>query len=642
MTAVMLLSATAVMADAKKMLYSKTISTTSDVSWSVTGNNGNAKMESSYYVLQNKDTNSDRTAGMNVSLDTTPEGTYYIEMDLGLKGDGKTGKFQFFVTTEGTPATYFGSNGENRNKLVDNGDGSMTNNLFSIYASDDSPTKFYANATSGAELSMDISKKYHLKLTVNTTTVDWEMTQKDDATKTFSGSRDITGTHVLTGFGVYLGKNYSSNLYINNIEVYELSALTLTVPTITKRFVNTSDDTWQMAYCFKSIPSVGTPDITYNYTFTPTEGAAINGTGAYYTPTTTGTLSVTASATDYVTSDAAAKNDCENLGSTEYAHVASFDLTNFDAFNDKGSAKGANDAMPGFTNGTQRYQISGNATDNTFVQGLRFNSGYFNIYEGYGMNYNTAGSTASMYYKRDANSTQKMELKYKTGNTETPVAWNSVADYSYDVVDYTANDGLKVGLTNNKIVSAIDVYEPLASAKVSVTIGEAGYATFSAPCALNFGGISGLTAYTTTVNGDYVALNPVNNVPAETGVILEGTAGTYTIPAIASSETAQGDLTATLWRTVPAAGNNFVLSKESGVVGFYKLPDNGAVQACRAYLTVPATARTFFGFSDEATGINENRIAINADNRYYSISGQQVANPTKGLYIVNGKKVIIK
>ena len=31
-----------------------------------------------------------------------------------------------------------------------------------------------------------------------------------------------------------------------------------------------------------------------------------------------------------------------------------------------------------------------------------------------------------------------------------------------------------------------------------------------------------------------------------------------------------------------------------------------------------------------------------ADNRYFTLSGQQVARPTKGLYIVNGKKVIVK
>ena len=42
------------------------------------------------------------------------------------------------------------------------------------------------------------------------------------------------------------------------------------------------------------------------------------------------------------------------------------------------------------------------------------------------------------------------------------------------------------------------------------------------------------------------------------------------------------------------------------------------------------------------TGIqNVNRETI-TNNRYYNLAGQRVAQPTKGMYIVNGKKVIIK
>ena len=46
-------------------------------------------------------------------------------------------------------------------------------------------------------------------------------------------------------------------------------------------------------------------------------------------------------------------------------------------------------------------------------------------------------------------------------------------------------------------------------------------------------------------------------------------------------------------------------------------------------------------FGDEATGISSIK-ADKGDNSYYNLSGQRVENPTKGLYIVNGKKVVIK
>ena len=44
----------------------------------------------------------------------------------------------------------------------------------------------------------------------------------------------------------------------------------------------------------------------------------------------------------------------------------------------------------------------------------------------------------------------------------------------------------------------------------------------------------------------------------------------------------------------------------------------------------------------ETTGIANVNVNANANSSWYDLSGRRVANPTKGLYIVNGKKVIIK
>ena len=56
-----------------------------------------------------------------------------------------------------------------------------------------------------------------------------------------------------------------------------------------------------------------------------------------------------------------------------------------------------------------------------------------------------------------------------------------------------------------------------------------------------------------------------------------------------------------------------------------------------------ASARVYFDLEDETTGIVEMNAnnARNA-NQYYDLQGRKVAQPTKGLYIMNGKKVIIK
>ena len=52
-------------------------------------------------------------------------------------------------------------------------------------------------------------------------------------------------------------------------------------------------------------------------------------------------------------------------------------------------------------------------------------------------------------------------------------------------------------------------------------------------------------------------------------------------------------------------------------------------------------APVFISFDGETTGINNVKQTV-GDNKYYNLSGQQVENPGKGLYIQNGKKVIIK
>ena len=86
-------------------------------------------------------------------------------------------------------------------------------------------------------------------------------------------------------------------------------------------------------------------------------------------------------------------------------------------------------------------------------------------------------------------------------------------------------------------------------------------------------------------------------------------------------------------------------------IGFWwGAPDGAAfeVAANKAYLAVPvAAARSGFNLfgDDDTTGIEA--VDVNTENanvahEYYNLNGQRIANPSKGLYIVNGKKVIIK
>ena len=100
--------------------------------------------------------------------------------------------------------------------------------------------------------------------------------------------------------------------------------------------------------------------------------------------------------------------------------------------------------------------------------------------------------------------------------------------------------------------------------------------------------------------------------------------------------------------TIKNPGNAYVLNKGEGGIGFYKLSNTGTIGANKAYLIYPdpqagpGNTREFIGF-EEATGlkaIDNGQLTI--DNVVYDLQGRRVQNPTKGLYIVNGKKVVIK
>ena len=147
------------------------------------------------------------------------------------------------------------------------------------------------------------------------------------------------------------------------------------------------------------------------------------------------------------------------------------------------------------------------------------------------------------------------------------------------------------------------------------------------------------------------AINGV--VPAETGVLLKGTAGeTYTLtisnetPATVTDNALVAVTDQTTIQQTADGYTNFGLSG-----GVFKKVNSagGTVKANRAYLHILTSAlngASAIGlvWDEETTGISATPIdngQLTIDN-YYDLQGRRVAHPTKGLYIVNGKKVVIK
>ncbi len=175
--------------------------------------------------------------------------------------------------------------------------------------------------------------------------------------------------------------------------------------------------------------------------------------------------------------------------------------------------------------------------------------------------------------------------------------------------------------------------------KVSKEITTAGYATFCSPYAVQFSG-TGLTAYIAQKDGNNVTFKEVNSAPANTGVLLKGDANNYDFTVLAgTSVDVSGNAFTGTNSEVEVPAGAFVLMNGDKGVGFYKTKNAFTVGANTAYIPADvAPARSFIGF-DEATAIKAVE-SVKAENGAFNLRGQRVKNLTKGLYIVNGKKVV--
>ena len=143
-----------------------------------------------------------------------------------------------------------------------------------------------------------------------------------------------------------------------------------------------------------------------------------------------------------------------------------------------------------------------------------------------------------------------------------------------------------------------------------------------------------------------------NVIPAGAAVVLTGDAATYTFNAATTEgETITGNMlfgyaTTTAKSAVETQHTSsvYALANKTAGVGFYNyVGDN--YRAGKAYLEVPAGARSFYSIFDEdnaETGINtiETEETAPADAPVYDLSGRRVQSAKSGLYIVNGQKVI--
>jgi len=201
-----------------------------------------------------------------------------------------------------------------------------------------------------------------------------------------------------------------------------------------------------------------------------------------------------------------------------------------------------------------------------------------------------------------------------------------------------------------------------------VTITDTGYATWSSDKKYDFAS-AGITAYyASAVATGVVTLTSMDITWDWQGYILKAAAGKYDVMQSLTTDGTYFPSTNYLKAqvsegTVNASGSGdtkfryiFAKKNDDSEYGFYKLTADHTLAAHKAYLETDTDITPAGGSSDArialifddggTTGIsnalllNNNEKIIN--NNVYDLSGRRVAQPTKGLYIVNGKKMVIR
>ena len=210
---------------------------------------------------------------------------------------------------------------------------------------------------------------------------------------------------------------------------------------------------------------------------------------------------------------------------------------------------------------------------------------------------------------------------------------------SGNVINYTAGLG------------SASAWYIIPATTIDITIGEAGYATTYLPFDVTLPNT--VKAYAVNdIEGEYAKMEEKTDIPANTAAILAGE-GTHTLTIAEANSDWTGNMLNGSTVNAYVQGSAYVLSNKEKGIGFYEAELNWGAEgaegnthfknnANRAYLPAPAAGVRFLSFDfgtetaiDELKGENGNVKTV-----IYDLAGRRVQKAQKGLYIVNGAKVI--
>ena len=253
----------------------------------------------------------------------------------------------------------------------------------------------------------------------------------------------------------------------------------------------------------------------------------------------------------------------------------------------------------------------------------------------------------------------------KIGTNEAKTNSGATGEWTKYLIPYNVSVPTPVWIYNNSGTSTRSHLKDLTVAVggANATIGTNDYTTFTGVIPLDLSNITSTNTtkayYAKSASGSNVTITSTEaSVPAGEGLILKGSAGDEVFIAAADGDGTAIDGNKMVGCTAKTAitsstenyANFYVLSASAAEfqnIGTYCGSNTLNIPAGKAYLDLTGVS---LGHALDITFEDENTTAISevsnskfqASGEYYDLSGRRVAQPTRGLYIVNGKKVVIK
>ena len=256
------------------------------------------------------------------------------------------------------------------------------------------------------------------------------------------------------------------------------------------------------------------------------------------------------------------------------------------------------------------------------------------------------------------NASLKVEQNIYVGETAVSTSTTgATGDNTYEIASGYQTAGtiytIKVTSAHNTQFTKIKVYLKKEINAPSVTLNGSGYASYCSEYPLDFTNASGYKAYVVSaVDGANVTFTQVEGkIKGGQGIILYGAPN-----GICQLEYADSENVPTANKLIGTLVPTYFIDNDDdnhyfGLNGDTFMEINaGTIPANKAYLkisnaeynAIPATAARLNIVFEDVQGIETvNSETIN-NNRYYDLQGRSVAQPVKGLYIMNGKKVMMK